>query len=171
MAKIIPFKGVFFNPDKIDNINQVIAPPFDIISKKEQENFHASNPYNITWLTLNKEKENDTGQNNRYTRASAAYNQWMAGDILKTDGEQAFYLTSHEFPLDHQTITRYGLMGLIKLEPFEKGIVLPHEKTFSGIKSERLELLKACKANFSAIFSLYSDEENLILNRLKKGKN
>jgi uncharacterized protein (DUF1015 family) len=72
-----------------------------------------------------------------------------------------------EFLFEGDRVTRYGLIALIRLEPFEKGIVLPHEKTFSKVKSERLELMKACHANFSPIFSLFSDEENRIYNKLK----
>ncbi len=59
-------------------------------------------------------------------------------------------------------ITRYGLIALVRLEPFDKGVILPHEKTFSKVRSERLELMKACHANFSPIFSLYSDQNGIL---------
>jgi uncharacterized protein (DUF1015 family) len=71
-----------------------------------------------------------------------------------------------EFSFEGNRVTRYGLIALIRLEPFEKGIVLPHERTFSKVKSERLELMKSCHANFSPIFSLFSDEENRIATKL-----
>jgi len=50
----------------------------------------------------------------------------------------------------------------VRLEPFEKGIILPHEKTFSKVKSERLLLMKACHANFSPIFSLFADGKQVL---------
>jgi uncharacterized protein (DUF1015 family) len=121
----------------------------------------------MIWLTLGRKTENDTSSNNCYTRAAGYLQKWLSENILQQNETPAFYLTTHEFPFENRSITRYGLIGLVGLEPFEKGIVLPHEKTFSNVKSQRLELIKACKANLSAIFSLYSDKEHQILSRLK----
>jgi uncharacterized protein (DUF1015 family) len=167
MAEIIPFRGVLYNTNKINNLSDVVAPPFDVVSEQEQNEFHESHPQNIIRLTLGKTTENDTSTDNRYTRSADSFNAWLSEGIIKTDKEPAFYLTSMEFLFENKWVTRYGLISLIRLEPFEKGIVLPHERTFSNIKSERLELMKACHANFSPIFSLYSDDENSILDRLK----
>jgi len=167
MAEIIPFRGILYNTDKINNLADVVAPPFDVISRQEQNEFHENHPQNIIRLTLGKTTENDTPTNNRYTRSADCFNNWLSEDIIEMDKEPAFYLTSMEFFFENKWVTRYGLIALIRLEPFEKGIVLPHEKTFSNIKSERLELMKACHANFSPIFSLYSDDENSIFDRLK----
>ena len=167
MAEVIPFRGILYNTHKIHNLGDVVAPPFDVISKQEQIQFHERHPQNIIRLTLGKISENDTPSDNRYTRAAECLNSWFSDRVIGLDEEAAFYLTSMEFLFDGNWVTRYGLIALIRLEPFEKGIVLPHEKTFSKIKSERLELMKACHANFSPIFSLFSDEENLIFNKLK----
>ena len=166
MASIAPFKGILYNTNKI-KLADVIAPPFDVISKEEQENFHRSHPNNMTWLTLGKTTKDDTNSNNPYTRAADYLNTWLSKNILIQDVLPSYYLTSHTFPFEEKPITRYGLICLVGLEPFEKGIVLPHEKTFSKIRSQRLELIKACKSNLSAIFSLYSDHENRILDKLK----
>jgi uncharacterized protein (DUF1015 family) len=167
MAEIIPFRGTLYNPGKIDNMANVIAPPFDIISEQEQLEYHESHPHNIIRLTLGKTHENDTRTNNRYTRSADCFNKWLSNHIMERDKTPAFYLTAMEFPFENRIVTRYGLIALVGLEPFEKGVVLPHEKTFPNVKSERLELMKACHANFSPIFSLYSDNENRVLDELK----
>ena len=167
MAEVIPFKGILYNTHKIQNLADVVAPPFDVISKQEQIQFHERHPQNIIRLTLGKITENDTPSDNRYTRSAECLKRWFSDGVIMLDEEPAFYLTSTEFLFDGNRVTRYGLIALIRLEPFEKGIILPHEKTFSKVKSERLELMKACHANFSPIFSLFSDEENHIYNRLK----
>jgi uncharacterized protein (DUF1015 family) len=167
MAEVIPFRGILYNTRKIHNLADVTAPPFDVISELEQIQFHKRHPQNIIRLTLGKITENDTPKDNRYTRAAGCLNRWFSDDIILLDQEPALYLTSMEFLSDGNRVTRYGLIALIRLEPFDKGIVLPHEKTFSKVKSERLELMKACHANFSPIFSLFSDEENRIYNKLK----
>ena len=162
MAEIIPFRGIFYNPDKIHDLADVVTPPYDIISKQEQHNFYKRHPHNIIRLILNRKTENDTSENNPHTRAADFFNKWLSENVLLRDKSPALYLTSVEFPSENKTITRFGLIALVGLEPFEKGIILPHEKTFSKIKSERLDLMKACHANFSPIFSLYSDQKNIL---------
>jgi len=168
MAEIVPFKGILYNTQKIGNLADVVAPPFDVISAQEQVQFHQRHPQNIIRLTLGTINENDTPTNNRYTRAAECLKKWFSDGILVLDDEPALYVTSLEFFFEGNWVTRYGLISRIRLEPFEKGIILPHEKTFSRVKSERLELMKACHTNFSPIFSLFSDEKNQILDELKR---
>jgi uncharacterized protein (DUF1015 family) len=83
------------------------------------------------------------------------------------DSEPAFYFTAVEFPLNGTMVKRHGLITCVRLEPFQNGVILPHEKTFTNVKSERLALLKACRTNFSPIFSLYDDKHG-ILQQLKQ---
>ena len=161
MAEIIPFKGILYNPEKINDFAKVITPPFDVISKKDQKNFYESHPNNIIRLILGKSGQKDTNQNNRYTRAAEQFNNWLSDGIIIQDTKPAFYLTAIDFSFENRKVTRYGLIALIRLEPFEKGVVLPHEKTFSGVRSERLELMKACRANLSSIYSLYADRNHV----------
>lgn len=162
MARIIPFRGILYNPDKIHNFGDVATPPYDVISKQEQLDFHNQHPYNIIQLILNKQAENDTNKNNSYTRAAGLYNDWLSKNILVQDDSPSLYLTSVEFSIKNKTIIRYGLIALVGLEPFDKGIVIPHEKTFSKVTAERFELIKNCHANFSPIFGIYSDQNNIL---------
>ena len=166
MAKIIPFRGIFYNPDKIHNLAKVITPPYDIISEQDQYNFYKQSPYNIIRLDMGKSTKKDRDTNTWQTRAANLLNRWLSEKILARDTSPAFYLTTVDFTLENKKVTRYGLIALVGLEPFNKGIILPHEKTFSRVSAERFELIKACHANFSPIFSLYSDQ-NIILNSLK----
>ena len=162
MARIIPFRGIFYNPDKIHNLGDVTIPPYDVISKQEQLDFHNRHPYNIIRLTLGKQVENDTNINNWHTRAAGFFNDWLSKNILVRDNSPSLYLTSVEFSSENKTITRYGLIALVGLEPFNRGIVIPHEKTFSRVTAERFELIKTCHANFSPIFGIYSDQNNIL---------
>jgi uncharacterized protein (DUF1015 family) len=162
MAEIIPFRGILYNPEKINDFSDVIAPPYDVISPQQQDQLYQRHPNNVIRLILGKVEKNDTLQNNRYTRAAAFLKTWLEERILVRDHLPALYLSSVEFPIETGLITRFGLIALVRLEPFEKGVVLPHEKTFSKVKSERLELMKACHTNFSPIFSLYSDHNSIL---------
>jgi len=167
MAEVVPFKGVLYNPDIISNMADVIAPPYDVISPKEQEGYHRRHSKNVIRLILGKSQAGDKGHSGIHARAATYFNQWMDEQTLVQDPVPAFYLTSVTFPVVGRAVTRYGIIGNVRLEPFDRGIVLPHEKTFSKVKSERLNLMQACHANFSPIFGLYADG-NGTLRRLKK---
>ena len=169
MAVITPFKGLLYNPNKIKNISDVVAPPFDIITSKEQENLHNRHPHNMVWLTLGHIRTGDSDTDNRYTRSGNQLKAWLVDQVLKQDQTPALYLTTHEFSIENNSFTRFGLIVLVRLEPFEKGIVLPHEKTFSNVKSERLKLMKTTATNLSPIFSLYSDPEQKVIHHLLDG--
>ena len=167
MAQVIPFRGILYNHLKIKDLSDVVAPPYDVISPKQQEKLYQRHPHNVIRLILGKAQDTDTEYDNHYTRAAVFFNSWLEEKILVRDPSPAFYLSAVEFPMENRLITRFGLIALVRLEPFEKGVVLPHEKTFSKVKSEQLELMKACHANFSPVFSLYSDP-NGMLETLKK---
>ncbi len=167
MAQVVPFRGVVYSPLKIQDLADVTTPPYDVISPEEQTAFYNHHPQNIIRLILGKTFETDTDTDNRYTRSAAFFNDWLAKGILVQDTTPCIYLTSTEFSIHSQIFTRWGLIAQVALEPFEKGVVLPHEKTFSHVKSERLELMKSCHANFSPIFSLYSDPAQTIVDMLR----
>ncbi len=166
MADIFPFRGIRYNTDKINDLAKVATPPYDVISEEEQDMYYERHPNNVIRLDKGKPSANDDDQDNPYTRAAEYFNNWLTEGILVKDESPCFYLTSVEFSINGQTFTRYGLIARVRLEPFENGVILPHEETYSKIKSERLELMKACHANFSHIFSIYTDKDN-IMGRLK----
>ncbi|MCX5881184.1 MAG: DUF1015 domain-containing protein, partial [Deltaproteobacteria bacterium] len=168
MAKIVPFRGIVYNPERVENLANVATPPYDVITPQEQLAFYERHPWNIIRLILGKTSEKDTPQDNRHTRSAGFFNAWLSEGILVQDPSPAFYLTSIDFSVQSRKITRWGVISLVALEPFEKGVVLPHEKTFSRVKSERLELMKSCHANYSPVFSLYSDAEQMVLNTLRQ---
>ncbi len=162
MAEVVPFHGVLYNSELISDLADVVAPPYDVISPAEQEGFYQRHPNNVIRLILGKAQPGDNGHHNIHHRAAGYFNQWMADQVLVQDDQPAFYLTSVEFSVGSQSVIRYGIIGSVRLEPFDKGIVLPHERTFSKVKSERLQLMKMCHTNFSPIFGLYSDPNGLL---------
>ncbi|VEN73515.1 conserved hypothetical protein [Candidatus Desulfarcum epimagneticum] len=160
MAEIIPFKGIRFNTEKTGDLSQVTAPPYDVISRKERDMFYDTHPANVIRLILGKDKDTDSEKDNRHTRAFEYFTKWRQENILATDETPSIYFSAVDFDLDGRVVTRFGMTAMAKIEPFDKGIILPHEKTFSKVKSERLELMKACRANFSPIFSVYRDKDH-----------
>ncbi len=162
MAQIVPFRGLLFNSEKVKDMEKVVTPPYDVISEDEQREYYRRHPYNVIRLDKGLRSRKDTKFNNNYTRAAYYLNKWISDGILLRDKKPALYFTSVEFPLKEKTITRYGLISLVGLEPYHKGRILPHEQTFSKVKTDRLNLMKACHANFSHIFSLYSDRKGTL---------
>lgn len=160
MADFRAFKAFRYNLDQT-NLQEVIAPPYDVISPAEQERLYAKSPLNCIRLILNKGQENDSDGANRYTRAKDFLHEWIQkGDLIQED-TPSFYLYRQTFAdlRDGKTQTRVAVFGRLKLEPFEKGIVIAHEKTLSKPKQDRLNLLKATETNLSAVFGLYEDPE------------
>jgi len=162
MAEVVPFKGVRYNPKLISEMATVVAPPYDVISPEEQEALYQRDPYNVIRLEFGKHQPGDCADNNVHTRAGRYFREWMDQDILGSDPKPCFYLTNISFSCMGDYHTRYGLIGRVRVEPFEKGIVLPHERTFSKVKSERLMLMKASHANFSPVFGLYAGGSDLM---------
>ena len=70
MADIMPFQGVLYNADKVGDLNKVMAPPYDVIPPKKQDDFYARHPQNIIRLILSKGAPEDTEGNDRYSRAA-----------------------------------------------------------------------------------------------------
>jgi uncharacterized protein (DUF1015 family) len=167
MAKIVPFRGILYDREKIQNLRDVITPPYDVISAREQQAYYRRHPQNIIRLILGKVYPQDTEYNNRYTRAAKFFRVWQEQEILVQDAVPAFYVTEIDFTLEGTLRTRSGFIALVELEDFKGGRILPHEKTFSGTKADRLRLMEACKANFGPVFSLFSDPGDKILRALR----
>lgn len=159
MAEVVPFKGYRYNQDLIEKMANVVAPPYDVISPQEQAELYQRHPNNVIRLILGKQRQSDDHNENTYTRARTHLYQWIENHILVQDAQPNFYLTRLEFKVDDRLVTRHELIGLVGLRPFSDGVVLPHEHTFSKVKSERLRLMKATNANLCPIFGLYADQE------------
>jgi len=158
MAKIAPFRAVRYNLEKIAEPAGVMAPPYDVISPELQDDLYQRNPYNLVRLILGKIEESDDETSNRYSRAAAFFQSWQQEGILVRDPEPGIYLYDEVYVAEGiGPVTRRGFLALTRIEDFASGVVKPHEKTLSGPKTDRLNLTKACGANFSSIFGLYSD--------------
>ena len=162
MATIKPLKGILYNPDVITDHSAVTTPPYDVISLEEQAAFYEKHPNNVIRLILNRERATDTPEDNPHSRSASHFRKWQSSGILKRDPKLALYLKAVTFPCENGTYTRYGLISLVRLEPFNRKVILPHEKTFSNVKSERLDLMKKTRCNFCSIFALYPDNGGVL---------
>ena len=158
MAHTRPFTGLLYNKKEVDDLSEIVAPPYDVITPEQQEQFYQKHPNNIIRLILGKEEPGDDDRNNKYTRAADYLATWQEENVLIATARPSVYLYAQDYLLPNgESRRRKGFIALIRLEDFSAKVVLPHEKTMSKPKADRLNLTMACRANFNPIFTLYSD--------------
>ena len=162
MATIAPFRGFLFNEARAGRTQDLVCPPYDIISPAEQQELYRKSPYNIVRLEFGLASPGDTETDNRYTRASGLLDEWMRKDVLRQSEEPAFYIYEMEYRTGGRVRKVRGFICMVRIEDYDSGIVKPHETTLSGPKTDRLNLLRACKAGFSQIYSLISDPRGAV---------
>lgn len=159
MANIKPFKAITYSRELFKNINNLICPPYDVISSQESEFYRTLNKYNIINLEL-------PPGNNPYQNAKNTLANWLNNRILIQYTENSLYIYEQEFKLNNQIKTLQGIICLVKLEDFDKDIIIPHERTIKKAKQDRLNLLKSTACNISSICSIYEDSSNSIKNAI-----
>ena len=162
MATVRPFQGIFYDPQRVD-LSRVVAPPYDVISPVDQRRYYRQDAHNVVRLIAGEVRPSDTVEDNKYTRAAGFFQQWLADGVLHGERSPCLYVYRHQFvdPISGQTRTRQGVLGVVELEPFGRG-VLPHEQTHARAKADRLSLTRAVGANLSPVFALYEDPESAV---------
>jgi len=162
MTLIRPFRGVRYNHAVAGDLQQLVSPPYDVISPEQQTLLHLCSPYNAIHLDLNRDAE-------RYTAAARTFREWLDQEVLIQDQEPCLYFYTQEFSLkDGSRHQRNGILAALRLEEFSSGRIRPHERTFESAKNDRLALLRACQAHLSPIFCLYSRSDWSLVETLKR---
>jgi uncharacterized protein (DUF1015 family) len=171
MARIAPLRGLRYNPAKITTMEDVVSPPYDVIDAPSLTALLKQNPYNMVQLDLVKSVDAGTIADGRYQQARQTFDRWQQEEVLIRDQQPALYLYHTEYTIPSgKRFVRKGLIALAGLAEFSEGIVKPHEKTFRGVTTDRLRLIDACQAQFSPIFSLYSDPDGRIIALLESAR-
>src|SRR5881398_1455211 len=149
MAEVKPFRAERYDESKAGPLEQLVAPPYDVISPEERSDYLARSPYNVVHLTL-PDVEAD---------AARDIADWRKRGVLTRDEQPGYWFLAQEYVgPDGVERTRSGLVASLRAEPYERGIVLPHERTHSGPKEGRLRLLRATRTQLEPIFLLYEGE-------------
>ncbi len=173
MAHVIPFHGTLYDPATVGDVRQVVAPPYDIIDSALQKTLHDRHPHNVIRLELGYELPGDNASDNKYRRAAAALKDWLNTGALRRDSRPSIYYHTIDYQPPYSapgTPTKLfkGFLSTVELEEFGSGKIYPHENTRAAAKTDRFNLLEACRANFSPIISLYSDPQNEVLALLER---
>ena len=175
MADVRPFKGVLFNVPKISSSagEELLAPPYDIITPEYKEQLYEKSPYNIVRVDFGKDLPGDDDGSNRYTRARGSLDAWIRDGILTVTSQPCYYSCEVSYDIHGSEMKLRGFLGLVRLEELGKGNIHPHECTHSKPKKDRLDIMRYCEANVSPIFSLYNSPErkaSSILARVNAGR-
>lgn len=163
--EVKPLNAVVYNQDKV-KMEDVIAPPYDVILDDYRDELEARSDYNVVKLILANNSTNLDDKNNCYNVAFENYQKWLSEKVLvKTEKPCILYLIQN-YEKNGKKITRKGFIARNRIEDFESKNILPHEYTMGGPKADRLNLTKKCKANFSQVFLVYSDSQKQIENAI-----
>ncbi|MBI4367809.1 MAG: DUF1015 domain-containing protein [Candidatus Omnitrophica bacterium] len=163
MALIKPFRAWHYHPQK-GEIKRLIAPPYDVISEDYRKELEARDPHNVIRLILGQSKPGQPFPESLYQEAGQHLRRWTDEEVLVSEPKESFYLheMSYQHPFQKKALSRLALFALLKLEPFERKVVFPHERTHASPKVDRGKLLRATHANFSPVFTLYEDPTEVL---------
>ena len=164
MAEIAPLRPLRYAPAALE---RVIAPPYDVIDAELRARLAARHPENVVHIDL-PEGEGDA----RYAHARELFLSWQAKGVLVREEAPALYRYSQDFepPGGGARITRNGFFALVRAVPYSARQVLPHERTLTGPKLDRIALSRATRAMLSPQFMLYSDPERRLDADLDSGR-
>jgi uncharacterized protein (DUF1015 family) len=148
MAEIKPFRAVRYGTSA-GPLETLVAPPYDVLSPEERDDYARRSPYNVVHLTLPADE----------AEAGRLWTDWRGEGILVDEDEPGCWWLSQDYVgPDGVRRTRQGLVASLRAEPYESRVVLPHERTHRGPKEGRLRLLRAVRAQLEPLFFLYEGE-------------
>ena len=150
MPQILPLTGIRYT-EKAGALSDLLAPPYDVISRAQQAALAARNAHNAVHLEL------ADGGEERYAKVASLLDSWLATGALARDTAPMLYLYEQQFEEAGITFNRRALIAGVEAQPWDEGAVKAHEFTMSGPKEDRLKLLQATRTQFSPIFMIARD--------------
>jgi uncharacterized protein (DUF1015 family) len=143
-----PFAALRYAADSLDDL---IAPPYDVLSDTDVDALAGRHPHNIVHVDVPRERDGD----GRYAEAAATLRRWIDEGVLVRDAEPSFTLYRMGFT-DETGREReiVGVLGGLEVVDEGAGRVLPHERTTPKASTDRLDLTRATEANLSPVWGL-----------------
>jgi uncharacterized protein (DUF1015 family) len=150
MAAIRPFRAVRYDEERAGPIGSLLALPYDVIGSEDRERYLAASPHNVVRLIVPDSPE----------AAARLFRDWQRDGVLAQEEDEAIWWLRQDYEgPDGVARTRQGLVASLRVEPYETGVVRPHERTYPEPKRSQLELLRAVRASLSPILLLYDDPD------------
>ena len=158
MAKVSAFKGWRYNQDIVGDLKNVIVPPYDVITQKEQNAYYDASPYNYIRINLN-----NADGDEKYFSAANTLNMWVGSGVLVEESQPVIYILSQSFLVEGNLVERIGCICALTLSELGDE-VLPHEQTIDKHLDDRYKLMDSTSANSGQIFMVYDDEKMVLEN-------
>lgn len=157
MAFVKPFRAVMYRRDNDIDITRFVAPPYDVINDEMRETLIGKDPHNVVVIDLPQGAADPTAPGNRYDSAAAIWRAWRVEGVLIEDQSAAIYVLEQIWEHAGRHVRRRAFIAAAELHAFDEGVVLPHERTLPKAIADRLHLTRACAANLSPVFGLFTD--------------
>src|SRR4051812_12974949 len=145
VAVVKPVSALRYGDAAAGPLERLVAPPYDVISPGERDELRGRSRHNVVHLTLPDDED----------EAARLWRGWRRDGVLVPE-EPAYWALSQEYVgPDGVARTRNGLVAALRIEPYDRRVVLPHERTHRGPKEGRLRLLRAVRAQLEPIFLLH----------------
>jgi uncharacterized protein (DUF1015 family) len=155
MPEVKPLNALRYVPEKVGGLQQVVAPPYDVIDAEQRAQLAAQSPYNVVHVDL------PQGNGDPYQEAARVLSSWRSEEVVIREPEPTIWPLEQDYRgPDGRARTRRGFLARVRVEEYGPGRIRPHERTHPGPREDRLRLTRATQTNLSPIFSLYSDPGN-----------
>lgn len=153
MAAIEALKALHYDLDKTGGLQNVVAPPYDVIDSEQRAVLAGRSPFNVVRIDL------PVGDH-PYEEAARELADWRRRGVIVADERPALWALEQDYQdPENNRRARRGFLARVRVEEYGAGRIRPHERTHPGPKEDRLRLTRATKANLSPIFSLFSDPD------------
>jgi uncharacterized protein (DUF1015 family) len=161
MADVEPLRALHYDLERTGGLQNVVAPPYDVIDAAQRADLEAKSPYNVVRIDL------PTGES-PYENAARQLSEWRQDGVIVQDDQPAIYALEQQYTgPDGKPRTRRGFLARVRVEEYGPGRIRPHERTHPGPREDRLKLTRATKANLSPIFSLFDDPDGAATSPLR----
>jgi uncharacterized protein (DUF1015 family) len=161
MADVEPLRALRYDLERTGGLQNVVAPPYDVIDAAQRAELEAKSPYNVVRIDL------PTGES-PYENAARQLSEWRQDGVIVQDDQPAIYALEQQYTgPDGKPRTRRGFLARVRVEEYGPGRIRPHERTHPGPREDRLKLTRATKANLSPIFSLFDDPDGAATSPLR----
>jgi uncharacterized protein (DUF1015 family) len=148
VPRFTPFPALRYCDRDIDDL---IAPPYDVLSTADVDALNAQHVCNITHVDVPREADGE----GRYDRAGRVLREWIDAGVMDYDDSPSFTIYRMRF-VDATGAERdiAGVLGGLEVVDEGAGGVLPHERVTPKASTDRLDLTRATNANMSPIWGL-----------------
>ncbi|MGZ4125988.1 MAG: DUF1015 family protein [Actinomycetota bacterium] len=154
MSRISPFVGVLYDATRVGPLERVTTPPYDTIGPADQRRYLSADPHNV--IRIDSPEEPRGGEaDDKYRGAARCLRSWRNEGVLVATPRPSYYPYEMRFSYHGGERVIRGLVCLVELEDWG-GSILPHEHTMPGPVEDRLRLMRATRANLSAIQSVFA---------------